>query len=123
MSRDNVMINAVKEFNKAMNVARNSREDNYSLYLRLIEEEMEEWLEEAYAQKKSPDKELKELCDILYVIFGHAANQGWDIVTAFNRVHESNMTKLDKDGKPVYNDAGKVAKGPTYKPPVLKDLV
>ena len=42
---------------------------------------------------------------------------------AKNRVHESNMSKLDEDGKPIYRDEGKVLKGPNYKPPDLSDLV
>lgn len=117
------MIDSVGVFNKAMEVSRNSTEFNNALYTRLIEEEFEEWLEEAYANKKAPDKELKEMCDMLYVIFGKAKTQGWDILTAFNRVHASNMTKLDKDGKPVFNDSGKVIKGPQYVAPDLSDLV
>lgn len=120
-----MMLNFVRQFSKAMNVDRNSPDFNKELYTRLIEEEFEEWLEEAYSQgnKKAPDKELKELCDLLYVIFGYAITQDWDIVTAFNRVHNSNMTKLDSDGRPCFNDAGKVVKGPNYERPNLKDLV
>ena len=41
---------------------------------------------------------------------------------ALNRVHESNMSKLDEDGKPILRDDGKVLKGPNYKPPDLSDL-
>ena len=41
---------------------------------------------------------------------------------ALNRVHESNMSKLDADGKPIYREDGKVLKGPNYKPPNLEDL-
>lgn len=123
MSRENVMMNKVMEFNRAMNVQRSSKEQNKALYTKLLEEEFEEWLEEAYSNTNNADKELKEMCDMLYIIFGHAANQGWDIVTAFNRVHDSNMSKLDKNGKPVYNESGKVIKGSFYSPPVLTDLV
>ena len=113
------MLNSVLEFNKAFNV----KEGMEDLYTKLIEEEFEEWVEEAYAQKNSPDKELKELCDLLYVIFGYAVQKNWDITTAFNRVHKSNMSKLDKGGRPLYNEYGKVIKGPFYKEPNLKDLV
>jgi predicted HAD superfamily Cof-like phosphohydrolase len=113
------MVNCVLEFNKSFRVGDKKRE----LYMTLIEEEFNEWLEEAYATKKAPDKELKELCDLLYVIFGYSIQRGWDIVTAFNRVHSSNMSKLDSEGRPIFNDAGKVCKGPNYKIPNLKDLV
>ena len=66
---------------------------------------------------------LKELCDLQYVLSGAAVALGLDIQTAFNRVHASNMSKLGKDGKPVYRKDGKVIKGPDYIPPNLKDLV
>lgn len=65
---------------------------------------------------------LKELTDILYVVYGFAAAFGIDIDEAFKRVHESNMSKL-VDGKPIKNEHGKVMKGPNYKKPVLVDLI
>ena len=66
---------------------------------------------------------LKELCDLQYVLSGAAVALGLDIQTAFIRVHNSNMSKLGEDGKPVYREDGKVIKGPDYLPPNLKDLV
>lgn len=120
------MLNAVRQFNKQMDVGRHTKMFNKVLYMKLIEEEVSEWIEEAYAadDKKAPEKELKELCDVMYVILGYADTQGWDIVTAFNRVHESNMSKLDAQGKPVYDaDNAKVLKGPFYIRPDLSDLV
>ena len=66
---------------------------------------------------------LKELTDLLYVIYGTAATFGWDIDTAFNRVHQSNMSKLGDDGKPIYREDGKVLKSKNYVPPDLSDLV
>ncbi len=66
---------------------------------------------------------LKELSDLVYVCYQYAANMGWDLDEAMYRVHESNMSKLDDDGKPIYRDDGKVLKGPNYKPPNLEDLV
>ena len=65
---------------------------------------------------------LKELADLVYVCYQYAENMGWFLDEALNRVHESNMSKLDKDGKPIYRDDGKVLKGPDYKPPDLSDL-
>ncbi len=48
---------------------------------------------------------------------------GWDLDKAMDLVHESNMSKLDEDGNPIYREDGKVLKGPNYKPPNLEDLV
>jgi predicted HAD superfamily Cof-like phosphohydrolase len=48
---------------------------------------------------------------------------GWDLDKAMERVHESNMSKLDEYGKPIYREDGKVLKGPNYNPPNLEDLV
>jgi predicted HAD superfamily Cof-like phosphohydrolase len=58
----------------------------------------------------------KELSDLLYVAYGCAHEFGIDLDLAFSRVHESNMSKLGDDGKPVYRDDGKVLKGPNYRP-------
>ena len=66
---------------------------------------------------------LKELADLVYVCYQYAANMGWDLDETLHRVHESNMSKLDEDGKPIYRDDGKVLKGPNYAPPHLEDLV
>ena len=66
---------------------------------------------------------LKELADLVYVCYQYAANLGWDLDEAMYRVHESNMSKLDENGKPIYRDDGKVLKGPNYAPPNLNDLV
>ena len=66
---------------------------------------------------------LKELADLVYVCYQYAANMGWDLDETLHRVHESNMSKLDEDGKPIYRDDGKVLKGPNYAPPNLEDLV
>ena len=66
---------------------------------------------------------LKEVADLVYVCYQYAENMGWDLDEAMYRVHESNMSKLDEEGKPIYRDDGKVLKGPNYKPPNLQDLV
>ncbi len=66
---------------------------------------------------------LKELADLVYVCYQYAANLGWDLDEAMYRVHESNMSKLDEYGKPIYREDGKVLKGPNYAPPNLNDLV
>lgn len=66
---------------------------------------------------------LKELCDLQYVLSGFAVTFGLPLDEAFKRVHESNMSKLGLDGKPIYREDGKVLKGPNYKKPDLSDLV
>jgi predicted HAD superfamily Cof-like phosphohydrolase len=48
---------------------------------------------------------------------------GWNLDEALDRVHRSNMSKLDVDGQPIYRADGKVLKGPNYQPPNLSDLV
>jgi len=74
-------------------------------------------------QTKSDDEVLKELCDLVYVCVGFCITYGWDFDVAFNRVHTSNMSKLNEEGKATYRKDGKVLKSDKYKPPVLKDLV
>ena len=65
---------------------------------------------------------LKELADLVYVCYQYAENMGWSLDEALDRVHKSNMSKLDEDGKPIYREDGKVLKGPNYKLPTLSDL-
>ena len=84
----------------------------------------EEWSEfhEAYHHEPQ-DHVLKELADLIYVCFQYAANEGWNLDEALERVHQSNMSKLGADGKPIYREDGKVLKGPNYKPPFMGDLI
>ena len=70
-----------------------------------------------------PEHLLKELADLAYVIYGTAEAFGWDLDEAVRRIHESNMSKLGADGKPIHREDGKVLKGPNYKEPDLGDLV
>ena len=93
----------------------------------LIIEEFKEFLEaDAMLFRENPSfKEecLKELADLVYVCYQYATNMSWDLDEAMHRVHESNMSKLDEEGKPILREDGKVLKGPNYKPPNLEDLV
>ena len=69
---------------------------------------------------------LKELADVQYVLSGTVISFSklpHELDTAFNRVHSSNLNKLDSNGKPVYSEDGKVLKGPNYKTPNLIDLL
>lgn len=87
----------------------------------LIDEEWSEFHEAFHFEAES--EQLKELADLVYVAFQFAASQDWDLDEAMRRVHESNMSKLGEDGKPIYRADGKVLKGPNYKPPYLNDLI
>ena len=70
-------------------------------------------------------EEFKEFMqsDLVYVCFQYAENMGWDLEEVMCRVHQSNMSKLGLDGKPIRREDGKVLKGPNYQPPKLDDLV
>ena len=97
--------------------------DNKTMQLRfdLIQEELNE-LEEAMKTKNL--KEIADaLTDILYVTYGAGYAYGVDLDKCFKEVQRANMSKLGKDGKPIYNEKGKVMKGPNYLPPDLKQFV
>lgn len=80
-------------------------------------------LKKDIANKQVREHMLKELADLVYVCHQMAACFGWDLQTAFNRVHGSNLSKLGGDGKPIRREDGKVLKGPNYYEPSLIDLV
>ena len=72
---------------------------------------------------ETPAEIMKEACDLVYVILGMFVEFGWNFDEAFKRVHESNMSKLDDEGKPIRREDGKILKGPNYQAPDLRDLV
>ena len=87
----------------------------------LIKEELEELKE---AINKNNLKEIADaLTDILYVTYGAGHAFGINLDKCFTEVQSSNMSKLGKDGKPIYNEHGKVLKGPTYFKPDLSKFV
>ena len=87
----------------------------------LIKEELDE-LEQAMKTKNL--KEIADaLTDILYVTQGAGFAYGIDLDKCFKEVQRANMSKLGKDGKPIYNEKGKVMKGPDYSEPNLKPFV
>jgi len=91
------------------------------LRLKLILEEYEE-LEDAVTEGHLVGI-ADALTDILYVTYGAGAAYGIDLDKCFEEVHNSNMSKLDEDGKPIYREDGKVMKGPNYwEPDLLKVL-
>ena len=92
-----------------------------SLRVELIREELAE-LEEAI-NKKDLKEVADALTDILYVTYGAGHAFGIDLDKCFDEVQNSNMSKLDENGKPIYNEAGKVMKGPNYFKPDLSKFV
>jgi predicted HAD superfamily Cof-like phosphohydrolase len=97
--------------------------DEKTMQLRydLIKEELNE-LEDAMKTKNL--KEIADaLTDILYVTYGAGFAYGIDLDKCFKEVQRANMSKLGKDGKPIFNEKGKVMKGPNYREPNLKKFV
>lgn len=66
---------------------------------------------------------LKEAADVQYVLSGMAVTFNLPLSEAYDRVHASNMSKLDENGRPLRREDGKVLKGPRYHPPQLDDLI
>ena len=91
------------------------------LRLDLIREELSE-LEEAL-EKKDIKEVADALTDILYVTYGAGHAFGINLDKCFEEVQNSNMSKLGSDGKPIYNEHGKVMKGPDYFKPNLSKFV
>ena len=91
------------------------------LRISLINEELEE------LKKAVKDNDISEvadaLTDILYVVYGAGHAFGINLDKCFNEVQESNMSKLDENGKPIYNEHGKVMKGPKYFKPDLSKFL
>lgn len=131
---------AVHEFHTKFGIPKAHPNDEQSMgfRMRLISEEYREVIEAAGFQIEPEPEEiipafpstncnpahlLKELADLAYVIYGTAEAFGWDLDEAVRRIHESNMSKLGADGKPIHREDGKVLKGPNYKEPYLGDLV
>ena len=123
----------VKAFTEAMGQpVGEDIDDNFELAelrVDLIEEEFDEVLMEVDKlcidindYKVNKPALTKELADLLYVTIGMAVTFGLPLCEVFERVHQSNMSKLGEDGKPIYREDGKVMKGPNYQPPQLGDL-
>jgi len=98
-----------------------SSEKINNLRYNLIKEELEEF------KDALNNKDLLEvadaLTDILYVTYGAGHAFGINLDKCFEEVQQSNMSKLDKNGKPIYNEAGKVMKGPKYFKPDLNKFI
>ena len=98
-----------------------SSEKINNLRISLINEEFEEFKE---AIRNNDLKEAADaLTDILYVTYGAGHAFGINLDKCFDEVQRSNMSKLDDDGKPIYNESGKVMKGPKYFKPDLSKFL
>lgn len=112
----------VKEFMQAFNQLTPIIPDfpdpaTVELRLELIREELEE-LTQAIESKDLVGV-ADALTDILYVTYGAGIAFGLNLDECFHEVHDSNMSKLGENGKPIYREDGKVLKGPKYRPPNL----
>ena len=87
----------------------------------LIKEELDEL--QSAIKEKNLEEIADALTDILYVTYGAGHAFGIDLDKCFSEIQKSNMSKLDKNGKPIYNDQGKVMKGPDFFEPNLKQFV
>ena len=92
-----------------------------TLRISLINEELEE-LKQAISEKNLTEV-ADALTDILYVTYGAGHAFGINLDKCFEEVQNSNMSKLGTDGKPIYNERGKVMKGPKYFKPDLSKFV
>ncbi len=92
-----------------------------NLRISLIEEELKEFKEAML--KKNLEQVADALTDILYVTYGAGHALGINLDNCFQEVQKSNMSKLGNDGKPIYNEHGKVMKGPNYFKPDLNKFL
>ena len=112
----------MKTFNQDVKVSASlSSEKINSLRISLINEELEE-LKRAISEKNL-NEVADALTDILYVTYGAGHAFGINLDKCFEEVQKSNMSKLGKDGKPIYNEFGKVMKGPDYFKPDLSKFI
>ena len=112
----------MKTFGQEVKTTSELAEDKINkLRVSLIEEELDEL---KAAIKDNDIKEVADaLTDILYVTYGAGHAFGINLDKCFEEVQNSNMSKLGSDGKPIYNDSGKVMKGPNYFKPDLSKFV
>ena len=122
----NKFYKSVKEFQEAF-----GQTPSIHRRVKLIKEEYKELMEAiplslvfsySSVEPMPSDKIKKEAADLLYVLTGLFVDYGWDMDAIFDKVHESNMSKLGDDGKPIYREDGKVLKSSNYKEPDLSGV-
>ncbi len=123
-------IKQVQAFYEAFNVSvpdsmRFLHKERALLRHKLLQEEVGELLDASMSSGGTLVDVADAITDCFYILIGTAIEYGIsDKLTAlFDEVHESNMSKLGEDGKPIYREDGKVMKGPNYKKPNLKSIV
>ena len=122
MSNFNKVGTFMKTFGQEVKIKPSFSTDKINkLRIDLIKEELEE-LTEAMNSKDLLEV-ADALTDILYVTYGAGQAFGIDLDKCFDEVQNSNMSKLDENGKPIYNESGKVMKGPNYFKPDLSKFV
>ena len=105
------------------------QEGTPQLYLNLIEEELAEWSAERLdlvlnPSEYKPEAELKELSDLVYVIYGYALSKGWNLDEALYRVHVNNVLRVTQpDGTVKRREDGKIIKNKDFPKVNLSDLV
>jgi hypothetical protein len=105
----------VKEFSKVLD-----QKPDTNLYVRLIIEECKEWT----AEEPCTEEDLKELADLVYVIYGYANACGYDLDEAIRRVHANNLGRcVQPDGSILRREDGKIIKNKDYPKVELGDLV
>ena len=126
IGKQNKFYESVKEFQEAF-----GQTPSIHRRVKLIKEEYKELMEAiplslvfsySSVEPMPSDKIKKEAGDLLYVVTGIFVDYGWDMDAIFDKVHESNMSKLGDDGKPIYREDGKVLKSSNYKEPDLSGV-
>lgn len=111
----------ITEFNKAFGYpvpSKPTTQANYELRSKLIQEELSEYIE---ACKNNDIVEIADaIGDMLYLVLGASVEHGIKIEPIFDEIHESNMSKLDHNGQPIYREDGKVLKSENYFPPNIR---
>lgn len=117
--REQSVTSMVREFAETA-----GQKTNVTLARDLIREEYKECEEEWNDSASRPENELKELADLIYVVYGYARHKGYDLKTAVERVHKNNMGRMfQPDGTIHRRDDGKILKNKDYPKVNLKDLV
>lgn len=144
MLKSMTSVDKVREFHRSFGLPIDAgmTEETLALRMKLISEEFNELAEAAmkvvmrereYGKnpllvvnsvqlQKAKEHFIKELSDLAYVVDGTFVTAGIDKTAAINRVHESNMSKLGEDGKPIHREDGKVLKGPNYREADMEGL-
>lgn len=99
----------------------NPKLNDHTLRMKLIREEFEE-LMEAFEDGNDIAHICQELTDLLFVVYGTGVSMGLDLDKSFELIYNSNMSKLDDDGTPIYRDDGKILKSDNYVPADLSEV-